>query len=447
MNFDIMRNLKESLLITQLGAEILPFVKFWVVVPGAVIFLLLYSYLSNRLNQRWLFVVTLLPFLAWMPLFSHVLYPNLDALALNSLALYISNWLPESLLFVSGLILYWPLTLFYVMAELWGAGVMCILLWTLLNNSYSEQTATDAYPLITVTSNGASLFSGPLMIFCIHLFSGDDNGWQNSMSVMSDLFLIFGGIMLLLHELCCRQGSPENGVKKTESATATRLSFLQSVSHLGKSPYLILIAVVMFSYCVAINLIEVTWKSQLVRQYPDASDFSLVMGQLTFFIGGGCLTCGFLNYKLLHRSWFSAAIAVPIIMAVTATPFFILTLLDNHCPECHELLLTGIVIGGISNSLSKAAKYTIFDTTKELAFIPLDNEQKLKGKAAIELVVSRLGKSGGAVLQQFLILTLGSLSGAIPYLTVVFILILSLWFLAIKNLNNHYLLLKKTNDN
>src|SRR5262249_12963747 len=93
-----------------------------------------------------------------------------------------------------------------------------------------------------------------------------------------------------------------------------------------------------------------------------------------------------------------------------------------------------IFFGATQNILSKASKYSVFDTTKEMAFIPLDHESKLKGKAAIDGVGSRLGKSGGSIIHQGLLLVFKSLNASAPYVAAILVGVIGVWFMATKSL-------------
>ncbi len=100
--------------------------------------------------------------------------------------------------------------------------------------------------------------------------------------------------------------------------------------------------------------------------------------------------------------------------------------------------MLAVVFGTAQNVMSKSAKYSLFDPTKEMAYIPLDQESKVKGKAAIDVVGARLGKSGGSLVQQGLIIACGSLGAITPYVAGILFLIIFAWLYSANSLSSKF---------
>lgn len=97
-----------------------------------------------------------------------------------------------------------------------------------------------------------------------------------------------------------------------------------------------------------------------------------------------------------------------------------------------------VFFGSAQNILSRGAKYSVFDATKEMAFVPLCPESKLVGKAVIDGVCSRMGKSGGSVVLQSLFLFFSSLSASSPYVAAALLIVLVVWIVAVRLLGKQF---------
>ena len=103
-------------------------------------------------------------------------------------------------------------------------------------------------------------------------------------------------------------------------------------------------------------------------------------------------------------------------------------------------LALAITIGAIQNVLSKSSKYTVFDSTKEMAYVPLDDELKTKGKAAVDVIGTKVGKSFSAFLQSFIfiIMPTATYHSISIYLMAVFTIICIIWIWAVRELSKEY---------
>ena len=91
---------------------------------------------------------------------------------------------------------------------------------------------------------------------------------------------------------------------------------------------------------------------------------------------------------------------------------------------------------------SRSAKFSLFKPAEEMVYISLDSEGRTKGKAAIDVVGSQLGKASGSFMQQALLLISGgAIAGSIVPMSVVFVFFANGWLESVNRLaahNPHY---------
>jgi len=450
-NYTILRDTKDVLVVTAAGAEIIPFLKTYCNLPGAILFTIGYSKLSNYMSREALFYSCIIPFVTFFFLFAFWMYPNLAMLHPTAWVNNIAAGLPANFGAPLAIISNWTFALFYTLAELWGSVVVSLLFWGFANEVTTVDEAKKYYPLFGLGANVALIFSGQYVRFVSdirrNLPEGVD-GWGLSLKYLMGM-IAFGGLLIIgCYWYVCRFVLTDPTVFKPgaqkKTKVKTKLGIRESAKYLAKSPYIRNLALLVIAYGMSINIVEVTWKGRLRQAFPDPNDYSTFMGNFSTATGTVTFTMMIIGRWIFNRfGWGVAATITPAVLGATGLTFFGLLLFSNAVnPFIAALgttpLMAAVLVGAAQNVLSKSSKYSLFDPCKEMAYIPLDAEQKSKGKAAVDVIGNPLGKSGGSFIQQGLIFAMGSLAASTPYLAAILAVIVVMWLVAARSLDAQF---------
>ncbi|MCH9753935.1 MAG: hypothetical protein K0T99_03445, partial [Alphaproteobacteria bacterium] len=77
-NYNVLRSMKDSLVVPGIGAEAISFIKLYCVVPVAVVFMIIYAKMTNVMTQQKIFYSWCSFFLVFFLVFAFILYPYRD---------------------------------------------------------------------------------------------------------------------------------------------------------------------------------------------------------------------------------------------------------------------------------------------------------------------------------------------------------------------------------
>jgi ATP:ADP antiporter, AAA family len=444
-NYSILRNMKDSLVITASGAAVIPFIKVWVMLPTAVLLTFIFTRLCNRYSQERVFYIMISMFLVFYALFAFVLYPLHEYLHFDGFAVKMEATLPAGFKGMIAMCCNWTFTAFYVMCELWSTAIMAVLFWGFANEITSVSEARRFYGVLGVGASCAAIVAGQSANFI------SNEVWGQTVMLLVGMVIVAGLITMGIFRWMSRTVLTDpcfdefHYLKKVTKAKG-KLSVKESFSYLSNSKYLMCIAVLVVAYNLVINMTEVLWKDQLARLYPSPIDYNIYMNNLTSAIGLCSTITALFMAKIIDRlGWTKTAMITPLMMTLTGIGFFSFFLFQDHWTAAFPMLTAtatplaiAVFFGAAQNCFSKAAKYSVFDATKEMSFIPLSHESKLKGKAAIDGVGSRIGKSGGSLMYQGLLMAFATVSASAPYVAGILCVVLVLWMFAVRMLGKQF---------
>ena len=461
-NFSFLRTLKDGLVIPLIGAESISFLKLWLVLPTAVVFTILYVKLSNVFELDKLFSILVGLFVCILLIFAFLIYPyeNSYHISADKSALLMQQ-LPYVKWFIK-IFSKWSYAVVYILAELWGAMVINLMFWQFANNLFSTPQAQRIYPILGIFGSFGLILAGKLLIIFAqaelmplqlqNIFSSSNNLTEITIKLIVTFVSITSIISIIIFRSIYANFLLARNVSNNLDYvnTKTSLSVYESIKLITHSRYIFYIFILVISYSLAINLLEGPWKHQMSQLYTNPCDYMKFMGNFNIWMGLASVAMTIIGGNILRLfGWKTSAYITPIMIGITGTLFFIFVLLDQKPSFGLDVIYISVFLGALQNILSKSSKYSLFDSTKEMLYIPLSLELRSKGKAAVEIIGSKLGKSLGAFLQfvAFSIVPDLNFDRISIFLMIFFLIVVVLWLFTVGKVGQEYYKLNNVQNN
>ncbi|OGN62995.1 MAG: hypothetical protein A3F09_01660 [Chlamydiae bacterium RIFCSPHIGHO2_12_FULL_49_11] len=408
--YTILTNMKDTLNITAkgAGAEIILVLKGWVVLPIAMIVAVIFSKLSGYYSKKKVFYIMLSGFLGVIALYGFLFYPFQDFFLPHASADKLTAHFGHKYEHWISVYRNWIHAILFVTAELWASVMILLLFWGLANDVSTVAEARKSYN-IYIAAGDIAAFSGGMLIWRI-------TTWLRPVSFIYTvetliILVLAAGLSIMAIYRYMEKNVLTDSQRAiihtpTKNAKKERITLRESIRHLLRSRYLLGIAVLVISYGLCISLVEVTWKESVRVLFPKSADYQAFTSRVQSMVGlFAFLISAFFGSAIIHRiGWRLSAQITPFLVGISGFVFLAAVYLQQNWASFLHIdtisFLTVIVFfGAFQNVASKVCKYSFFDPTKEMAFIPLDQQSKTLGKAAIDVVGSRLGKSGASWIQ------------------------------------------------
>jgi len=453
-NQNILRILKDSILISEISAEVASFAKVYCVTPAAAIFVIIYAKMVNHVSFAKIYYYLISVFVGFFVIFAFIIYPNIQTFHADSAKLAKMMIAYPHFKWYIALVCNWSYITFYTLSELWPNIFYILLFWQFANEVTSTEEAKRFYTFFSLFGNSSVIFVGLLMMnlssektFIKYFINITDN--KITLVQASTIFVIASSILscLLLRFLTTRIWVDPEYLLHPKNSGKEDMGLLKSFQYIARSKYLWLMVVCSAAFGCAINLVEAVWKAKIKELYPTVNSYAEFNSLYILWTGVTIMVMTIIGNNIMRsHSWFVAAIISPVIIMVTGIMFFALVVFDQKIISLFDgaiimsPLALAVSVGAIQNILAKGTKYSIWDTSREMLYIPLDKELKTKGKAAVDVISSKIGKSSSGLLQSviFTIIPTATFTSISPLLAIIFTIVCTLWIYAIRKIYSEY---------
>lgn len=447
-NQSILRILKDSIIISEISVEVTNFIKVYCVLPIAAIFVIIYAKMVNKFSFFQIYCYLIIFFISIFLIFAFFLYPNVSTLHISA------NKYQELILEYPHFKWYiammgnWSYVIFYVLAELWPSIFYVLLFWQFTNSITTVSESKRFYTIFPLFGNFSLIIVGLLVMnlsskksLLNSYFSGINN---NILFVQISILLvtIFSILAVFFVYVICNQVIDKD-IKIISDKEKPKLGLIKSLKYIASSRYLWLLLICSASFGLSMNLVESVWKSKIKELYSGVNEYARFNGLYLLWTGVLILVMTVIGNNLMrYYNWFIVAVISPLAILISGTIFFTVVVYQDIISSLIIMspLAIAVTVGTIQNIIAKGTKYSLLDGSLQMLYIPLDSELKTKGKAAVDIVSSKLGKSSSSLVQSalFTIFPYATYDSIAFILMVLFIAICLLWIATIKKIYHQY---------
>lgn len=443
-NTKILKILKDTIVVTtpEMGAELIPFLKTWLLIPISLLLICVVVRMMRMMSYLSVYLLTTAFFLTFYLSYVFILRPIQSSLTPHTIIAYIEPLIPQSLNKFLLIIEYWPICIFYVMCDIWPIIFLSMLFWKYASEVINHEQGKRFFPLFSIDIGG--ILMAPIMGLITYLSTSMvANGTKLWEVQLGSLTLLLTGVGIVqavvfykLYQTAGPITPPRNSKKKVP---------LKEVLEYARSPYFGSLAIIIFMFEFSDNLFDILWKDTLGNYRPEPENFSKYLGVVTTFTGILTTVTPFvLSRFLLQRlPWVKVAMITPTLRILLCIAFFGCLFFPNlafslGAPLGFSGLGFTVFIGGVQSSILHMAKCTVFDNTKDLAFMLASREEQASARAFSDALATKLGKSSSCLAQQGLLMSHATLQAASPIIASLIGFSIPIWLFSISMSNRYY---------
>lgn len=421
-------------------AQLISALKVWYVMPAAFLAVIAFNYLMNKFDFKKTFYIIICSFMLFYAIYGFILYPNLNSLIMSTEQITaMTESAPAFFRTFLTCLGNWPITLFYTISEIWGTMAISSLFWIFANAVTMKTEVKRFFGLFSLIGNIGTIIAGFTIKTALKNASV-----SNVMMIMITVICVGAAIMgifwyinnKILTDPRFYDASQVKPKKKKE-----KVSMFEGIKILFTNSYLLLIGVLVMGYGISINFAEVVMKAHMKEAF-DGPGYASMQGNISIFTGIFSIFVVLIGAFILRScKWRTSAVITPLIFLILGGVFFALVLYRQFVSAQifgMSALILATWVGIIQDALCKSIKYSLFDTTKSMAYIPLDEDTKTKGQAAVEVIGGRAGKAGASLIQQIMYGIVPNIMSHVVTIVGIFTVTVIAWISSVFSLSKKY---------